>query len=261
MDAAHDGVLLPALTSAKGFGGLPYFLMFLAFYGLAAGGLVLWLVDYRDRAYGFARFIFTRPLSTKQLVRARLQATMVYAAACYVPVVLLTQGYLLLAFLGWKHGFAAACGVYAAYILLCLYLFPTFVVVAWTLLRLGFLVPVAFLAGVPLAMIASAFGVRDEIAMAWLVALAVFLVVAGVFRAAWKRGLLDRHDVRRIASFWPICVIALAMDLPFLQKALGSRVYLEEAPIAGAVCFLAVTLVPLLPFATVPLSIHRARHT
>lgn len=233
-------------------------LSLLSLYGLLASGLVLWLMDYRDRAYGFARYIFTRPMSTHDLAMARMKVTLVYIAAAYIPVVMFSQSYVFLALLQGRWGLSGLLGILSVNLLIALYFLPAFVVVAWTLLRLGLLVPIAFMVLMPLIALAEELHI-DETALLWMGSVVVVAGVMFAFREALRRRVLTRFDLRRLLPIWCACLVALTMNLPLLGKVLWNDNLLGDE-LAGTVFYLALTLIPLLPFATVPLSLYRARH-
>ena len=214
----------------------------------------------------------TRPLSTRKLAAARLRGGALGIGVLYILMtVIACTAAGVLSFIAELHGLIPVeiynlplsatiivAGLLIAHLAVCwttLWLGPM-LICAYVLL--GSLGAAIFVLGqqfpFPPSVFENPFFEHGHIL--WLPAVGLMLLALWVFRAAYRRGFLTTRTLCMMAVAWPVISIGLV--------AYGVAV---EAPgpggdwvVPGTAAAVALALIPLLPLATVPLTMAWFRH-
>lgn len=231
--------------------------------GLLAAGIAQRLIDERERASGLGRFIAVRPQGTAAIAAARLKA--LASGTVIVQVVPLLLAVLVMAPTEFGARFLydflfnrppSHPGVFV--------LFLMWILLGWSLLTMPLTSCVVFWAMVSTAESAE-YALNSGRAVTfthWLPMLAVLLAIA-----AW--GLRKAFMARRLGLVSDGRLLVLAAAWLFTWALLYARFgpdlfltwdTLASTRVATALALAVAALVPYLPFAAVPLAVHRQRH-
>ena len=251
-----------------------YAFMVCPLFSVLLMGILLPGIGHKERVSGISIFTMTRPLSTRILAAARLRTEALSIGVMFILMTLIastTSGTLMSTVESLIPAEVYDLPFSATIIVVCLLI--SHLAVCWTILWLG---PVLLGAYVLLGSLGAAIVVLSEHFLSsvfmnpffehpffeqghilWLPVVGFVLLAAWPFYAAYRRGLLTTRTLCMMAVAWPVISIGLV--------AYGVAV---EAPIGpgggwvvpGTAVAAALALIPLLPLATVPLTMAWFRH-
>jgi hypothetical protein len=226
-------------------------------------GMLMIRTGHKESVSGLSAFALTRPVSTRGLAAARLRMGVTALGSMYLVLALMSCAFggmgEFLHRAGDMQGAEMGC-IVTAHIALC-----------WTLLWLALplAITVASLAIILSLVCGLAFhmadmqGAKDFFEHGGLV---YCLAVATLFAAGWafvrarRRGLVSVRCLCVLAVVWPLLGFVLRSIASEIGFPIPYGTWESWESIEGTATAMGLALLPLLPFATVALSIERARH-
>ena len=238
--------------------------LFLLALGIAsfATGVVTAFLDQRDQTSGMAAFLTSRPLSSTGLAKARLKAAALSVARTFLIVAVLLVFSLWVSQFFSRHDLLSSIitRAHPADLARAALLVVAAVLAVWTLLWCATPLLIGLFAFnfIPFYVGVLLFDKPHSGVLywglaewfPWFVCAVLLLGTAWAFVAARRQRLLSNHALVAALAVW--CAGSVALLLLSLTPAVSLEIY-ELAVCVGLLAL------PLTPFATVPLGIHRRR--
>lgn len=222
--------------------------------GAAILGMLMPAIDYRHHASGFSTFAMTRPMHTRALGAARLKMGALSIVATYALMALILCFMAgVPTFLGTLKFISTELEIGAHTVAFAHLGIIVYAAICWILLWLG----LPFAAGsVVAAVISETLSLSPSVRW-WSLSAVVACLTVFTFLAAYRHKLVSSVAVCVLAVAWAFMGAAIIIYAKALGIPIGSG---DDWAVRGIAAAMALALLPLLPFATVPLTIHWFRH-